>query len=54
MRKSGDSLRICCTSEAQRRAMLLRTTFGGFEVSYSDPYKKTTMNDDVKNGIIFK
>ena len=53
VRKSGDSLRICCTSEAQRRAMRLRTTIGGFEVSYSDPYKKTTINDDMKKGIIF-
>ena len=53
VRKSGDSLRICCTNEAQRRAMRMRTTIGGFEVSYSDPYKKTPENDNMRKGIIF-
>ena len=31
----------------------MRLRICGFEVSYSDPYKKTTTNDGMQKGIIF-
>ena len=52
--KSGDSLRIGCVNEAERRKIKSKATIADFEVTYSDPYKKDKNEERIKKGIIFQ
>ena len=52
--KSGDSLRIGCINEAERRKIKSKVTIADFEVTYSDPYKKDKNEGLIKKGIIFR
>ena len=51
--QAGQSLRINCISEAERRAVRSQSTIVGYEVQYSEPYSKVKENDNKVKGIIF-
>ena len=51
--RAGQSLRISCTSEAERRAVRSQSTIVGYEVEYSEPYTKAKEYDSIAKGIIF-
>ena len=52
--QAGQSLRISCISEAERRAVRSQSTIVGYyEVHYSEPYSKVKENNNMIKGIIF-
>ena len=51
--RAGDSLRIYWDNEWEKRRLLKQTTIAHFEVVVTEPFKKSSLPNDIKRGIIF-